>query len=128
MSNVEAGLKYSKEHEWVKVDGNIATCGITDYAQEQLGDVVFIEAPEVGTEVESGAAVSTIESVKAVSDIYAPLAGKVTEVNDALKDNPALVNSSAYNEGWLFKIEIADESSLDSLISDSEYEEFLKTL
>ena len=128
MSKIKANLKYTKEHEWLKIEGEVATVGITDYAQEQLGDVVFIEMPDEDSEVEAESTISTIESVKAVSDIYAPITGTISVVNDSLKDEPAKVNSDPYGEGWLFKIKISDANQVDSLMSDSEYEEFLKTL
>ena len=116
---------YSKEHEWVQMDGGTGTVGITDYAQEQLGDIVFVELPEVGKEFQAGDSMGTIESVKAVSDIYAPLAGKITEVNKALEEKPELINEEPHGQGWIVKIALADKSELDSLINKDDYEKFL---
>jgi glycine cleavage system H protein len=118
-------LKYSKEHEWVHVDGNTAVIGITDYAQGELGDVVFVELPEIGTEIESGEAFGTIEAVKAVSELYSPLAGKVIEINEKLEDDPALVNQSPYGDGWMVKIEIKDEEGLADLMNAAGYKEMV---
>ncbi|WP_407307484.1 glycine cleavage system protein GcvH [Desulfosporosinus sp. SB140] len=118
-------LKYNKEHEYTKVDGNIVTFGITDHAQESLGDVVFVELPEEGATVTAGESYGTVESVKAVSDITASVSGKVVEVNTALMDSPDLLNSDPYGEGWLIKVEAEDLSPLDSLMTAAEYEEFL---
>ncbi len=117
-------LKYTKEHEWVLVEGKVATVGITDYAQEQLGDVVYVELPAVGDKVSKEDAFGVVESVKAVSDIYAPLSGKVMEVNDDLPDNPAMINEDPYGDGWLIKIEISDEEELEDLLSVAEYQEY----
>jgi len=118
-------LKYSKEHEWAKVEGNVVTFGITDHAQESLGDVVFVELPGVGATVTAGEAYGTVESVKAVSDIYAAVSGKVVEVNQEVLDAPDKLNSDPYGEGWLIKVEADDLSSLDELMSAAEYEAFL---
>jgi glycine cleavage system H protein len=116
---------YSKEHEWVKMDGDTGTVGITDYAQEQLGDIVFVELPEAGKEFQAGDSIGTIESVKAVSDIYAPVAGKITEVNKALEEKPELINESAHDQGWLVKMVLADKGALDALMNKDDYEKFL---
>ncbi len=118
---IPAEFKYTEEHEWVSVDGNIATVGITDYAQGELGDLVFVELPEVGTEVNQMDAFGTVEAVKAVSDLFAPLSGKVKEVNDVLTDAPETVNKDPYGEGWMIKIELSDASQLDSLLSADDY-------
>lgn len=123
--NIPAELKYSRDHEWVKIEGNHATIGITDYAQSQLGDVVFVEVPEVDTEITVGTGFSVVESVKAVSDIYAPIGGKIVKVNDALTDAPEIMNEDPYGEGWLAVIKIADPAELDHLLSSAEYEKFI---
>ena len=121
-------LLYSKEHEWARVEDSTATVGITDYAQEQLGDVVYVELPETDTQVSQGNAFGVVESVKAVSDLYAPVSGRVIEVNEALADNPELVNQDPYGEGWMIKVEIQDEAELDNLITAREYEEYISEL
>jgi glycine cleavage system H protein len=114
--------KYSEEHEWVLVDGEIGTVGVTEYAAGELGDVVFVELPEVGAEYNMGDAVGTIESVKAVADLYTPISGEVVEVNAAVADNPELVNKDPMDKGWLMKIRIADSSELERLLSGGRYE------
>jgi glycine cleavage system H protein len=118
-------LKYSKEHEWVLVEGSVATVGITDYAQDQLGDIVFVELPAIGDKVSKEDAFGVVESVKAVSDIYAPVSGKVLEVNDDLPDNPEMVNEDPYGDGWMIKIEINDSDELQDLMSAAEYEAYV---
>lgn len=118
-------LKYSREHEWVQVDGNTAVMGITDYAQSELGDVVFVELPEIGTEIESGEAFGTIEAVKAVSELYSPLGGKVVEINQKLEDDPALVNQSPYGDGWMVKIEMKNTDELAELMDAAGYQEMV---
>lgn len=118
-------LKYTREHEWVLVEGKVATIGITDYAQEQLGDVVFVELPAVGDKVTKDEAMGVVESVKAVSDIYAPLSGKVLEVNDDLPDSPEMINEDAYGDGWMVKIEIADPTDFDDLMTGEAYEQYI---
>jgi len=123
--NIPAELKYSRDHEWVKIEGNHATVGITDYAQSQLGDVVFVEVPEIDTEITVGTGFSVVESVKAVSDIYAPVDGKIVKVNDALTDTPEIMNEDPYGEGWIAVIKIADSVNLDHLLSSEEYEKFI---
>ena len=115
------GLYYTKEHEWAAIEGDIATVGITDWAQGELGDVVFVELPEIGTEVEQNVPFGTIEAVKAVSDLYAPLSGEVVEINTSLEDQPELVNQSPYSDGWMVKIRMSDESQLKNLMSADEY-------
>jgi len=117
--------KYSKEHEWVLVEGNVATIGITDFAQEHLGDIVFVELPAVGDKVSKEDAFGVVESVKAVSDIYAPVSGKVLEVNDDLPENPEMLNEDAYGDGWIIKIEMSDPEELNDLLSAAEYEEYV---
>jgi len=118
-------LKYSKEHEWVLVEDNVATVGITDFAQDQLGDIVFVELPAVGDKVSKEDAFGVVESVKAVSDIYAPVSGKVLEVNDDLPENPEMVNEGAYGDGWMIKIEMSDPDELQDLMTAAEYEEYV---
>lgn len=118
-------LKYSKEHEWVLVEDKVATVGITDYAQDQLGDIVFVEMPAIGDKVSKEDAFGVVESVKAVSDIYAPVSGKVLEVNDDLPDNPEMVNEDPYGDGWMIKIEMNDAEELQDLMTAAEYEEYV---
>jgi len=124
----DTDLRYTRDHEWVRLDGDIATVGITDHAQEALGDVVFVERPVVDRMVEAGEACAVVESVKAASDIYAPLAGKVVETNQAVADEPALVNSDAQGEGWFFRLEIDDTEAFNTLLDEAAYNEFLETL
>ena len=114
-------LKYTKEHEWVRIDGGIGTIGITDYAQGELGDVVFVELPAVGKHIEQGESFGTVEAVKAVSDLYAPLSGEVTEVNKALESSSELVNKEPYTSGWMIKIKIKDTKELASLLDAAKY-------
>jgi len=128
MAKPPADLRYTKEHEWVRLDGDIATVGITDFAQEQLGDVVFVELPEIGRDVAAEEACAVVESVKAASDIYAPLTGKVVETNQALTDDPSLVNSDAEGEGWFFRLEIDDTDAFDALLDEAAYADYLETL
>ena len=115
---------FTDEHEWIDLEGDTATVGITDYAQGQLGDIVFVELPEVGTMVEKGKDAAVVESVKAASDVYAPLSGEVVEVNDGLEDDPALVNSSPEEDGWFFKMTVSDKSELEGLMDDKAYKSF----
>lgn len=115
-------LLYSKEHEWAKLDGENATVGITDYAQESLGDIVYVELPKVGTEIEQFFNVGVIESVKAVSDLFTPLSGKVVEINEALDGDPAAVNREPYGAGWLFKLKLSDLEEAKSLLNAADYE------
>jgi len=122
MSNIPSELKYATSHEWVRKDGNgVVTVGITEHAQGLLGDMVFVELPDIDDEITTGDDVAVAESVKAASDIYAPISGTVIEVNESLEDAPELVNSDAYGEGWLFKVKVADESELDSLLDADGY-------
>ncbi|MEE8189497.1 MAG: glycine cleavage system protein GcvH [Kiloniellales bacterium] len=123
-----SGRKYTQAHEWIVVEGDVATVGISDYAQEQLGDVVFVELPEVGAALAKGAEAATIESVKAASEIYAPLSGEVVGSNEALGDDPALVNSDPLGDGWFFKLKIGDASELDGLMDEGAYKDYVKTL
>lgn len=123
---IPSELRYSREHEWVAVEENIATIGITDYAQEQLGDVVYVELPEVGTQITKDDAFGVVESVKAVSDIYAPVSGTVTEVNAELPDSPETVNEDPYGDAWMIRVEMSDPSELDDLMTAAEYKEFLE--
>ncbi|MDE0331827.1 MAG: glycine cleavage system protein GcvH [Nitrospinae bacterium] len=116
-----SGLKYSREHEWVRVEGNIAVIGITDFAQSELGDVVYVELPEVGTEVEANNTFGVVESVKAVSDLFAPVSGVVVEANTTLEDEPELVNSEPYEDGWMIRVEMKDESELNDLLEADSY-------
>ncbi len=120
--SIPKDLKYTKEHEWVAVDGNMAKVGITDYAQSQLGDIVYIELPEVETDVSAGEPFGSIEAVKAVSDLVAPLTGVVKEANGTLADSPELANNSPYADGWMIVIEVADAGQLDGLLSAEDYE------
>jgi glycine cleavage system H protein len=120
--NIPKDLKYSEEHEWVKVEGNVAVVGITDFAQDELGDIVFVELPEVGDEVTADDAFGSVESVKTVSELYAPVSGKVIEVNEALADSPEWVNESPYEKAWMIKVEMKDPSEVDALLSADEYE------
>jgi glycine cleavage system H protein len=119
-----ANYKYTKEHEWLKVEGNAGTVGITDHAQESLGDIVFVELPKVGTEITAGKTLGTVESVKAVSDIFAPVSGTVTEVNEALNTSPEQVNKDAHG-AWMVKITLKNPSEADQLLSAADYEKFV---
>lgn len=119
-------LKYTNEHEWVRADGDVYTVGITDYAAEQLGDVTYVELPEVGKAVKQHGEAATVESVKAASDVYAPIEGTIAEVNEALEDTPELVNESPYEKGWFFKLKDIDASQLDELMDPAAYADFVK--
>ena len=114
-------MKYTADHEWLRLDGEVATVGITDYAQDKLGDLVFVELPAVGAKLKKGAPAATVESVKAASDVYAPVSGEVIEVNGKVASAPELVNSSPTGDGWLFKLRIADASELDALLDEQAY-------
>ena len=116
-----SGLKYSREHEWVRVEGNFAVIGITDFAQSELGDVVYVELPEVGAEVEANNTFGVVESVKAVSDLFAPVSGVVVEANMTLEDQPELVNSEPYEDGWMIRVEMKDDSELSDLLEADSY-------
>ncbi len=123
-----ASVKYSQEHEWIRVDGDVGTIGITQYAQEQLGDVVFVEVPQAGRKVAKGEACAVVESVKAASDIYAPVSGEVVEANAALADAPGDVNAEPMGKGWFFKLRFADKGELDGLMDEAVYAAFVKSL
>ena len=119
--NIPNDLKYTKDHEWAKKEGDIVTIGITDYAQSELGDVVFVELPEVGDPVSKDDSFGTIEAVKAVADLFSPVSGEVHEINESLSDQPDIVNSDPYGKGWMVKIKITDADEWDSLMTDQEY-------
>jgi len=121
MANVPADLKYAKSHEWVRQAGGVATIGITDHAQHELTDVVFVELPQVGRRLKAGEACAVVESVKTASDIYSPAGGEVTEVNQAIVDNPALVNTDPYGSGWFYKLRLATPAEVDALLSPEQY-------
>ncbi|NOS84678.1 MAG: glycine cleavage system protein GcvH [Ignavibacteria bacterium] len=123
--NIPEGLKYTKEHEWVKVEGNTGTVGVTDYAQGELGDIIYIDVTTVGNDVAMGDTFGTIEAVKTVSDMYAPVSGKIAEFNSAVNDNPASINQDPYGAGWLVKIEMSNMGDLDSLLSPEEYKNLI---
>jgi len=125
---VDAEIRYTRDHEWVRLDGDVATVGITDHAQEQLGDVVFVELPETGREVEANEACAVVESVKAASDVYAPLSGTVSETNQAIVDDPALVNRDAAGAGWFFRLQATRREAFDELMDEEAYEAYLGTL
>ena len=118
-------LKYTEDHEWVKVDGDIATIGITDHAQSELGDIIFIEFPEVNNRIEKTEPFGTIEAVKTVADLFAPISGKILEINEALEDSPELVNSDAYGEGWVVKVSVDNPNELKELLSSENYEKLI---
>jgi glycine cleavage system H protein len=121
-------MRYTKDHEWVTVDGNIATVGITDYAQQQLGDVVFVELPAIGKKLTKNGEAAVVESVKAASEVYAPLAGEVVEVNGALEGAPATVNEDAQGKGWFMKLKLDNPADVNELMDEAAYKEFLATL
>ena len=126
--SVLKGLYYTDQHEWVRVDGDIAVTGISDHAQELLGEITYVELPEVGFEVNKGSEIAVVESSKAASDVYAPVSGKVVEVNETLESAPELINDDCYEDGWICKIKMADASDVESLMDSSEYEAFLETV
>ncbi len=123
-----SGLKYSKDHEWVRVEGDVGTVGISDYAQEQLGDVVYVELPEVGRAVAQNEEAAVVESVKAASEVYAPVSGEVVEVNQALEDDPSLVNGDPTGEGWFLKLRLSAPGELDGLMDDAAYADYVAGL
>jgi glycine cleavage system H protein len=125
--NIPDDLRYSREHEWVRVTGNTARIGITDFAQDSLGDVVFVQLPDVGLDVVAGASVSEIESTKSVSDVYVPVSGVVTAVNEALGEQPELVNQDPYGAGWMFDVELSDPGEVDALMDAASYRELTAT-
>ena len=128
MAAKPADKRYTKDHEWVVLDGDIATVGITDHAQEQLGELVFIELPALERDVATAEACATVESGKAASDVYAPLAGKVVEVNETIVEDPSIVNSDAEGEGWFFRLELDDADEFETLMDQDAYDEFLESL
>jgi glycine cleavage system H protein len=123
--HIPVELKYTKDHEWARVEGDVATIGITDYAQSELGDIVFIELPEIGRKTKQAESFGTIEAVKAVSDLFAPLSGEIIEINNTLTDQPEVINKDPYGEGWLVKIKFADQSEIANLLDKSKYEELI---
>lgn len=123
-----SGLKYSKDHEWVRVEGDVGTVGISDYAQEQLGDVVYVELPEVGRAVAQNEEAAVVESVKAASEVYAPVSGEVVEVNQALEDDPSLVNGDPTGEGWFLKLRLSAPGELDGLMDEAAYADYVSGL
>ena len=123
-----ADTRYSEEHEWIRVEGDVGTIGITQYAQEQLGDVVFVDVPQVGRKIAKGESVAVVESVKAASDIYSPASGEVTEANAALADAPGEVNADPMGKGWFFKVKLGNPSELDELMDQAAYDAFVKSL
>jgi len=123
-----SALKYTPEHEWIRVEGNVGTVGITPYAQEQLGDVVFVELPEVGRKVEQGKEIAVVESVQAASEIFAPVSGQVVDVNKALPGTPATVNSDPLGAGWFFKVQLADPAQLAKLMDEAAYKTYVEGL
>lgn len=124
--DIPKDLKYTKEHEWAKEEGDTALLGITDFAQHSLGDVVFVELPEVGTQLKKGEAFGSVESVKAASDIYSPLSGEVVEINSELEDHPELLNESPYEKGWIIKIRVSDTGESVELMNEAQYAEFVE--
>jgi glycine cleavage system H protein len=126
MANVPEDLQYSKDHEWVRVNGDIGTIGITDHAQNSLGDVVYVELPKPGERFAAHESFGSVESVKAVSEIFTPISGEITEVNESLQDEPEKVNSDPYGEGWMIRIRMSSRGEVDSLLSAAEYEDFTK--
>lgn len=119
-------VKYTEEHEWISVEGDVATVGISDFAQEQLGDVVFVELPEIGADISAGDQVAVVESVKAASEVYSPVTGEVVEVNESIVEDPAGINGDAEGEGWFFKVKLSDPSELDDLMDAKAYAAFVK--
>lgn len=128
MGDFPLEFKYSESHEYVKVDGNVVTIGITDYAADQLGDIVYVELPKVGSTLAIGSSFGVVESVKAVSDLYMPVSGKVIEINEALADNPEILTEDAYDNGWMIKVELEDPLEVDALMSSFAYKNFVSTL
>ncbi len=126
MANIPEDLHYSKDHEWVRVEGDVAVIGITDYAQNSLGDVVYVELPKVGEEFAANESFGSVESVKAVSEVFSPVSGTVVEVNEALNDEPEKVNGDPYGEGWMIKVRMSKPGEVDSLLTAAEYEDFTK--
>jgi glycine cleavage system H protein len=127
MSNIPENLRYTKDHEWINVDGDTATIGITDYAQHSLGDVVYIDMPRVGDKFGAHEAIGSVESVKAVSEVFTPIAGEIVQVNEGLNDAPEKVNSDPYGDGWFIKVKMDNPGEADALLSGEEYEEYLSS-
>ena len=127
MSNIPDGLHYSKDHEWLRVEGETGTVGITDHAQNSLGDVVYVELPKVGDSFGGHESFGSVESVKAVSELFLPVGGEVTEVNESLQDEPEKVNTDPYGEGWMVRIRLTDPGQVDGLLTPKEYEDFVQT-
>tara|TARA_Y100001968_G_scaffold332523_1_gene390993 strand:- start:29 stop:406 length:378 start_codon:yes stop_codon:yes gene_type:complete len=123
--NIPENLKYTKDHEWIKIESNYAIIGVTDFAQSELGDIVFVEVDSIDENLDQEEVFGTIEAVKTVSDLYMPVSGKVIEVNDALEDDPELINTSPYDQGWIIKIEISNKEELDGLITHKEYKNLI---
>ena len=123
--NIPANLKYTKDHEWISIDGDIATVGITDFAQKELGDIVYVEVETLDQTLEKDAVFGTVEAVKTVSDLFLPLSGEIIEFNDALENTPESVNSDPYGAGWMIKIKISNEAEIDSLLSSESYKELI---
>ncbi len=122
------GLRYTKDHEWVRAEGDEVVFGVTDYAQDQLGDIVYVELPEVGAEITQGEAFGSVEAVKAVADMYSPVTGEVVAVNDTVNDDPAVINSSPYEEGWMVRAKLSDAGQLDDLLSAADYAQLVEEL
>ncbi len=127
MSEIPGGLRYTKEHEWLKVEGGIGTVGITDHAQEELTDIVYVELPKVGAKIKKGERLGAVESVKTVSDIYSPVTGEVVEVNEALNDAPGRINQEPYGKGWLAKLKLADATEANQLLDAATYKKLVET-
>ena len=124
--SIPTEIKYTKEHEWISLDGEVAMIGITDHAQSQLGDIVFVELPDVDTEINQNDTFGVIEAVKTVADLFAPVKGLIIELNSSLEDSPDLINSDPYGAGWIIKVKVSDSNQYDDLMSSDEYEEFIK--
>lgn len=126
MANIPDDLHYSKDHEWVRVDGNVAIVGITDYAQDSLGDVVYVELPKVGDDFAANESFGSVESVKAVSEVFSPVSGEIVGINEALADTPEKVNQDPYGEGWMIRVQMSNPGEVDSMLTAAEYEDFTK--
>jgi glycine cleavage system H protein len=126
MANIPDDLHYSKDHEWVRVDGNVAIVGITDYAQDSLGDVVYVELPKVGDDFAANESFGSVESVKAVSEVFSPVTGEIVGTNEALADTPEKVNQDPYGDGWMIRVQLANPGEVDSMLTAAEYEDFTK--
>jgi len=126
MANIPDDLHYSKDHEWVRVEGNIAVVGITDYAQDSLGDVVYVELPKAGDEFAANESFGSVESVKAVSEVFSPVSGEIVGINEALADEPEMVNQDPYGKGWMIRVQLSNPGEVDSLLTAAEYEDFTK--